>query len=284
MNGALAVLDWGIGGVGVVAQLRRRVPTLPIIYFSDSGYTPYGLLAVSELRLRLRAITEYLARCGAGGLVVACNAASTALDALSIDATMPTWGVIDAAIQSVPRKLGGTLGVIGGRRTIRCGIYRQRLAAPGRRVVQRIAQPLSAHIEAGTSRGPECARVLAHILEPLRGADGVLLACTHYPAVRELIAAQLPGTELFDPAEALAQQVLMHWHAPSAGAQQRVFTTGDPRATWRAAQQAWNFDLGDVEALGRLEPVSGPAEPRQVRHARRTRRSLGRDSGVAAGR
>ncbi len=262
MNGALAILDWGIGGVGVLAQLRRRVPTLPIIYFSDSGYTPYGLLTASELRLRVRAVAAYLARCGAGGLVVACNAASTALDALSFDATMPTWGVIDAAIRSVPRAVRGTLGVIGGRRTIRCGIYRRRLSAPGRRVVQRIAQPLSAHIEAGTSRGPECARVLARILEPLRGADGVLLACTHYPAVRELIAAHLPGTELFDPAEALAQHVLMHWRGPSAGTQQRVVTTGDPRATWRAAQHAWNFDLGDVEALKRLEPVSGPVKLR----------------------
>lgn len=248
MSGALAILDWGIGGVGVLTELRRRVPTLPILYFSDSGYVPYGRLERSRLRLRLQTIVEYLVRSGAGGIVVACNEASTVLADVT-DASVPIWGMIDAAVASVPRTLGGTLAIIGGRRTIRSGIYRRELAAPGRRVVQRIAQPLSAHIEAGSAHGSEFNRALDHILSPLRGAQGLLLGCTHYPAIRARIAERLPRTELFDPAEALARHVLAQWRAPSGAPHQRVFTTGDPEATRRAAQRAWNLDLGDVEAV-----------------------------------
>lgn len=242
----LGILDWGIGGVGVWRALRRRAPQLPVLYLSDSGYTPYGLLTRTALRTRLFQLVQYLAEAGATGVVIACNAASTVLDDLTALRAfdVPVLGTIAPALALVPESFRGTLAVLGGQRTIRSRIYRRGLQAPGRRIVQRIAQPLSAHIEAGRSHDPRCARDLDRILAPLRDADALLLACTHYPAISSLIAARLPGARLLDPAEALVEHALANFSLPRRRAADRALTTGDVRLTRTAARRAWSFDLG----------------------------------------
>jgi glutamate racemase len=166
------------------------------------------------------------------------------LDELEIAIDVPVLGMIAPALSLVPASLRGTLGVLAGRRTIRSQIYRRALEQPGLRIVQRIAQPLSAHIEAGSAESPLCARDLDRILAPLRRADALLLACTHYPAILDQIAARAPEARLFDPAEAVAEHVLRHFPLPRGEASDRVLTTGDARRTQLAAARAWRFELG----------------------------------------
>ena len=94
--------------------------------------------------------------------------------------------------------LEGVLGVVGGARTIRSGLYRRALATPRRRVIQRIAQPLSAHIEAGRVGTPAFERDWARILGPLGRANAILLACTHYPSAGEAFRRMAPRALLLD--------------------------------------------------------------------------------------
>ncbi len=96
---------------------------------------------------------------------------------------------------------------MGGRRTIAAGHYRRGLARRGRVVLSRVAQPLSAHIEAGRTGSPEFRSDLANILAPLRHVDALVLACTHYPAARDWFAAALPHATLIDPAERMAAAI-----------------------------------------------------------------------------
>ncbi|WP_166906149.1 hypothetical protein [Mycobacterium sp. DL440] len=73
----LGIVDWGIGGIGVVRELDRRVPGLPVLYWSDAGATPYGRMRGDALAARLSAVVSELAHRGATEVVLACNAAST---------------------------------------------------------------------------------------------------------------------------------------------------------------------------------------------------------------
>jgi len=242
----LAILDWGIGGVGVWRALRLRAPRLPIIYLSDSGYTPYGLLSREALARRVTELARLLVEHGANSLVIACNAASTVIESASEirDFEVPVTGMIRPLLQSFPAGARGTLGVLGGRRTIRSQLLRRGLERPGRRIVQRIAQPLSAHVERGSTHGADCARDLDRILAPLRTADSILLACTHYPAIEHLIAARTPDAKLIDPADSVVELVLSTFPLPRFRAPDLVLTTGSPTATRAAALRAWNFDVG----------------------------------------
>jgi glutamate racemase len=109
-----------------------------------------------------------------------------------------------------------------------------------------VAQPLSAHIEAGRTGSPEFRADLARIVAPLRRVDALVLACTHYPAASRWFAAALPGVLLIDPAERLAAAVAerhpqtRHAQIPST----RIFlTTGDPDAMRHGAARAWGRAL-----------------------------------------
>jgi glutamate racemase len=239
----LGVLDWGIGGMGVVRELRRRAPGVPLVYVSDTGFTPYGKVARAVLAARVARIVAALAAEGAVAVVVACNAASTVLGALG-PTPVPVFGVIEPALGLVPRGFRGTLGVVGGARTIRSGLYRRGLAGKGRRIVSRIAQPLSGHIEAGTMGTAAAQTALDRILAPLRDADALLLACTHYPAIAPAIRARVPQATLLDPAEALVSHVLASLRLPVRRAPDLLLTTGDPTAMRASTRRAWAFDPG----------------------------------------
>jgi len=149
-----AILDWGIGGLGFYTLLKSRHPDLPVLYFSDAGAMPNGRLPAPLLAERLRVVLRHLAERGIDRVVVACNAASTVVG--EVTAVPDVVGVIEHGIGAVREKGKGkrgkggmTVGVIGGERTIRSGAYGRALRDDGYRVVQRVAQPLSALIEKG---------------------------------------------------------------------------------------------------------------------------------------
>jgi glutamate racemase len=236
----LGIVDWGIGGIGLLRQLDRSAPGLPVIYWSDTGAVPYGKQQAAELSNRLRAVVAELAARGCTDVVLACHSASTVAPLLE-DCAIPVSGIIEHALRAVPDDLNGTVGVVGGRRTITSGVYRRALACRGLPAISRVAQPLSAHIEAGRIGTPEFRRDLDRIVAPIRGAAALVLACTHYPAAAGEFAAALPGTLLIDPAAGAAAAIA--GPASATGAQRTFLTTGDPVEMTRSARLAWNYGI-----------------------------------------
>lgn len=245
MTTRLGIVDWGIGGHGLLGHLDRDLPGLEVVYWSDTGSTPYGLVPTAALAARLRTIVGRLAELGCTEVVLACNAASTVVDRLGA-APIPVAGIIASGVAAVPPDLDGVIGVVGGRRTIRGGSYRRALARPGRRIVSRVAQPLSAHIEAGRTATAEFDQDLHRIVGPLRGADAVILACTHYPAATEAFAAALPGTLLLDPAAQMAAELVARVDIARGSGARTILTTGDADLMRSSAALAWGIDLGEV--------------------------------------
>jgi glutamate racemase len=243
----LGIVDWGIGGIGLLQQLDVRAPRLPVVYWSDTGAVPYGKQATADLSTRLRTIVTELAGRGCTEVVLACHSASTVAHLLD-DCPIPVSGITDHALQAVPAGLDGPIGVVGGRRTISSGVYRRALTARGIHTISRVAQPLSAHIEAGRIASPEFRADLRRIVAPIRGAQALMLACTHYPAAASEFAAALPGTRLIDPAARAAAVIA---RTPSSGVpNSRTFlTTGDVHAMARAARLAWNYRIDAVTCV-----------------------------------
>lgn len=248
----LGILDWGIGGVGFYALARARLPDLPVVYWSDAGAIPYGKQAPAELARRLVAIARWLKReAGVTHLAIACNAASSVLPAIDLrDETLPEiTGVIEHGVRAALQRTapGQSIGVVGGRRTILSGAYRRALA--GRNVRQRVAQPISARVEAGDLNSDALCRELDGIMAPLREVDLLVLACTHYAALRAAFAARAPRAGIVDPAAELLAWAVDAWplaSAPAGGGPDRVLTTGDVQATARSARLAFGMELDPV--------------------------------------
>jgi glutamate racemase len=244
----LGIVDWGIGGIGLLQRLDVIAPQLPVVYWSDTGAVPYGKQQAQELRDRLRAVVVELARRGCTEVMLACHSASTVVDRLD-DCPVPVTGIIEHALRAVPDELEGTVGIVGGRRTIAEGVYRRALGARGLCTVSAVAQPLSAHIEAGRMGSAQFRSDLRDIVEPIRGARALVLACTHYPAAAAEFAAALPGTLLIDPA-ATAATALADGASAYGDGSRTFLTTGDPYAMRRAAKLAWDYHPGRIAEVG----------------------------------
>ena len=204
----LGIIDWGIGGVSIYKLLKERMPNVGILYFSDTGATPYGKMGRRELAERLDRVIEFLKDKGMTRLVIGCTAASTAIPDLK-DHGIKIDGVIEPAVAAAAKLKPKALGVIGGRRTVLSGVYRTAFANRGIDVDQRIAQPLSGLIESGDVSSEKLRTEAARILRPLKSCSHILLACTHYPAVEPVLKDLVSEKTVFiDPAESLVKRIV----------------------------------------------------------------------------
>jgi len=144
-------------------------------------------------------------------LVVACNTASAvALPAIEAISPVPVVGVIEPGAEAAVATGRRRIGVIGTEATIASGAYARAIArrAPGREVIAR-ACPLFVPLAEEGWTDNAVARETAEIyLSPLRGKiDALVLGCTHYPLLKDTIAATVPGVLLVDSADAVCEAV-----------------------------------------------------------------------------
>jgi glutamate racemase len=246
----LGIIDWGIGGVSIYKAIKEKLGPVPIIYFSDTGVTPYGKMTRPELVARLNVVIRFLKSKGVTHLAVGCNAASTAIDLIEPNG-MKIEGMIASGVAAAMKKKPTRLGLIGGRRTVLSGIYRDSFAGRGFKVEQRIAQPLSGLIESGDTGSQKLRLEAKQILTPLKNCSHILLACTHYPAVSNLLMEFVPErTVLIDPASELVTRIA-RWKIPIDG-KDLFLTSGDPGAMRAAAKNAFGVTLSSVQRVSGL--------------------------------
>jgi glutamate racemase len=240
-NRKTLLLDWGIGGLSVYNELKKARAGGACVYFSDSGFTPYGKVPAEELGRRVVAVIRSGAeKYDLNQAVIACNAASTVIEAVRKEIDLPVLGMIEAGIELVKESGKKKIGVIGGGRTVDSRLFSRALAPHGFEVKEEVAQPLSALIEAGELSGPKLEYELSRILRPLSQVDALLLACTHYPAIADPIRKILP-VPLLDPAAKVAGWLAAR--LPEAGEQgsDLFFTTGSALGSDGAARAAFEF-------------------------------------------
>lgn len=209
---AIGVFDSGVGGLTVLHELIRVLPRERLIYLGDTGRYPYGNKSSETVTRYAIENTEFLLDKGVKLLVVACNTmASVALDAIAKRAGVPVIGVIKpGAVEGAHATRNHRVGVIGTDATITSGAYTRalRLAAPDIEIYTR-ACPLFVPLAEEGWVDNDIARATARLyLASLRqsGIDTLILGCTHYPLLRDIIAEVMgPKIRLVDSATATAR-------------------------------------------------------------------------------
>jgi len=209
----IGVFDSGIGGLTVFRALAARLPRERILYLGDTARVPYGTKSRETVDRYTRESARFLLRRGIKALVVACNTASAlALPSLQGELPVPSLGVIDPGAHRACRlSESGRIGVIGTEATIRSGAYPEaiRRTRAGAEVTA-VACPLFVPLAEEGWAETEVARLVAEsYLAGFRGRgiDTLVLGCTHYPLLRDVIGRVLgEGIRLVDSAEATAAE------------------------------------------------------------------------------
>jgi glutamate racemase len=208
---AIGVFDSGVGGLTVVAALRRRLPNESILYLGDTARLPYGSKSPATVTRYTQRNVAFLVERGVKAVVVACNTASAlALPELAL--AVPTWGVIEPGARRAAAESGGRVGVIATEATVRSDAYPRALRRlrPGLEIASRACPLFVPLVEEGWHDDPVTAEVAARYLAPLLagGIDTLVLGCTHYPLLAPVLARVAgPRVRLIDSAEAVAEAV-----------------------------------------------------------------------------
>ena len=214
-NRPIGVFDSGLGGLTAVKELVRVLPCEKILYFGDTGRVPYGTRSRETLIRYTREDIAFLSSMGVKRILIACGTASTVLDAIDPDPRIPVSGVLYAASRkAVNATKNGRIGLIATASSIRSGLYEKIIAsmAPGFSVTSRATPLLVPLIEAGRiHRGDVVIEtVVREYLAPIKdaGVDSLILGCTHYPIIRDIISDVMgPGVTLIDAGAAAAEEV-----------------------------------------------------------------------------
>lgn len=240
----IGVFDSGVGGLGVLAEIRRTMPDADLLYVADHAAAPYGERSLDEVRRRSDRVADWLAAEGCRVITVACNTASAA--ALHhLRRTHPGIafvGMEPAVKPAASLTASGRVGVVATAATFQGELFASVVGrfASGVEVVTAACPTWVELVERGTVEGAEAEAAVRDCLAPMlaQGVDVVVLACTHYPALRSALSRVLgPDTRIIDPAPAVAAQTGRL--AAAAGVAEgrrstRFVTTGDPSALARA--------------------------------------------------
>lgn len=208
---AIGVFDSGVGGLTVVAALRRRLPRESILYLGDTARLPYGSKSPATVTRYTRRNVDFLEQRGVKAVVVACNTAS-ALALPELAPAVPVWGVIEPGAERAAAASGGRVGVIATEATVRSDAYPRALRRlrPDLEIVSRACPLFVPLVEEGWHDDPITEQVANRYLAPLLagGIDTLVLGCTHYPLLAPVLARVAgPGVRLVDSAAAVAEAV-----------------------------------------------------------------------------
>lgn len=235
----IGAFDSGVGGLSIVAEIRRQLPGEHVEFLADQAWAPYGERTLDAVRARSFAIVDLLLARGASLVVVACNTASAAalIELRARHPGVPFVGMEPAVKPAAEQTGRGVVGVLATTATFQGELYSSVVDrhAVGVTVVPRAGTGLVELIERGVLDGPELDEMLRRHLEPMvaAGIDTLVLGCTHYPFVTEPIRDILGDkVRLIDPAPAVARQVGRVLGGDATTGRQPVpityLTTGDP--------------------------------------------------------
>jgi glutamate racemase len=210
----IGVFDSGVGGLSILDEAMLRLPGHNYIYLADSLHAPYGEKTSAWIASRSMALCQHLAALGCDVIVVACNTATAQAiaDIRSQLTDTPIIGVEPGIKPAAMQSFNGIVGVLATEATLNSDKFNALLATLPEhcRFIKQSGAGLVPLIEAGQADSAATLALLAEHLKPIQsaGADTLVLGCTHYPFLKNVIRQLLGDTiTLVDTSEAVVKQL-----------------------------------------------------------------------------
>lgn len=260
----IGVFDSGAGGLSVLSRIHELLPHESLLYAADTAHIPYGDKTPAFVRERVQAVSQQLINLGAKALVVACNTATAAaVESLRERFAVPVVGMEPGVKPAVEQSRNGVVGILATEAMVRSNRMANLVArfARDREVIIQPCPGLVEQVERHALHTPETRRLLQRYLTPIlsRGADTLVLGCTHYPFLRKAIEDLVgTGVTVIDTAPAIARRLqsllqeggLLN-HSAGSGTV-RFLTSGDAVVQGELFSRLWGGAV-EVEPLASAE-------------------------------
>lgn len=213
-NSYIGVFDSGIGGLTVAKEIMESLPNELIVYFGDTAHVPYGSRSKRQITQYVLSDVKFLSRFEIKAVVIACNTADSVAREAVEEAYphLPVFGVVaPASRMAATQSKNGKIGVIATKATVASKAYDRAIAKinPQAQVISQACPLLVPLVENGRFQAgdPVTQLVVREYLDPMvdQGIDTLILGCTHYPLLMDIIQENYPDLQLISSSGAAAQ-------------------------------------------------------------------------------
>ena len=257
-NAPILFFDSGVGGLSVLGPTLKLLPNAPVVYAADSAGFPYGTRSEAEIASRVPALLGRLVeRFHPRLAVIACNTASTiALDHVRAALDLPVVGTVPAIKPAAEMSKSRVIGVLGTEATVRQP-YVDDLAAKFASdcTIVRHGSPELVELAEAKLAGEEIdIEAVRGAVQPMfdadKNIDTVVLACTHFPLLKEELRSAFPAVAYVHGGEGIASRIayLTRGQAwPSVPTPGLMLFTGPSRHPSLAMLDRYGF--GEIKSL-----------------------------------
>lgn len=206
----LGVFDSGIGGEAVALALQKTFPAAKILVVNDKANVPYGSKSASQVIALTTAAIQPLLAAHCDVIILACNTA-TALAIETLRERYPDQkfiGIEPMIKSAASLTKTNTIAVCATPATLNSSRYREliRKYGPNLTIIEPDCNTWAFMIENNTINHKIIERVVDDICD--RGADVIVLGCTHYHWIKSDILALARGrAKVIEPSEAIGRRV-----------------------------------------------------------------------------
>jgi len=221
----IGVFDSGYGGLSILKSLRKANPCYSYMYYGDNAHAPYGAKSPEEIFSSTSTGIDFLFNKGAEIIILGCNTASAVALRQFQQQVLPVkypgkrvLGILAPTVEKVtgvswgadvgPHQEQKVIGIFATKATVDSGAYKRELEKrqPGIETVQVACPNLPPLIEHGAPSAKIQQEVEQYAQELLRRTEGknpdaLLLGCTHYALIKDLISKALPGVGIYSQPE-----------------------------------------------------------------------------------
>ena len=214
-NAPIGVFDSGTGGLSGWQEIAEGLPSESLIFFGDGARCPYGERSREEiLRFTVESVERLLDE-GCKMIVVACNTATAvAIEYLREHyPQIPFVGLEPAVKPAALTTKSGTIAVLATARSLEGELFLHTSAQYADRVniLTAVGEGFVEIVERGEENSPAAEQAVRRVVEPLieKGADKIVLGCTHYPFLRQTIERVIGDrdVEVIDSGRAVCRRV-----------------------------------------------------------------------------
>ncbi len=212
-NRSIGIFDSGLGGLCALAEMQKLLPNEHLIYFGDTGRTPYGTRSEEKITEYASSDVKFLLSKNVKAVLCACGTVSSvALEKMKLDDTLPVCGIIiPSAKEAEALTKNKKIGIMATGATVSNGMFVRTLKRLDEQIqTVSVSCPLLIPIVENGFANTEISRLaIENYIKPIidSGADTLILGCTHFPILAKQISEMYPHLTLVDSGAAAAREL-----------------------------------------------------------------------------
>lgn len=248
----IAFFDSGVGGLTVFEKVKKLLPNENYLYFGDTKNVPYGSKSSEELLKFTSEIFDFFKQKNVKVVVMACNTTSaTIFEDLKLKYNFKIYPIIQSCSKVIADMNINKIGVLATSATINSGAYGKELKKynPNIEIFEQSCPPWVGIVEENSKNSPENTQIIKEYLQEmlLNNPEKIILGCTHYPYLLDILSKFAPMEMFIDPSEYFAQFIKSDLKEnnllnPGTTGSEEFFVSANPEKFKQAASMFYSIE------------------------------------------